>query len=298
MLQLIARQFPIQHFDAVDFEVPFTTEETRRVLGAYLQYQQQLAEATKLTLSLRHDDYSDVTGRTSPRVALVHQLTEQNSLKLLYAEAFRAPSLFEMTLQNNTRAVGNPDLEHEIVKTWDAIWIYDGGSQIASIGWFHNQYIDPIVVVQSGNVRTYANSDEESSQGFELAGRWQPIKPLQLRATLTRYTVLPDSAFREADTLGSLLMNYSHANWNLNLAAVHHGDREMLTVVPNQVLDLDAYWQVTGKLLFDLGDGVQWWLQAKNLLDEDIETGGQGSRMEEGMPNRGHEFGVGVLWRQ
>ncbi|HVK99728.1 MAG TPA: TonB-dependent receptor [Dongiaceae bacterium] len=297
MLQLIGRQFPIQHFDGIDFELPFTTEQTRRVLGAYLQYQQQLAEATKLTLSLRHDDYSDVANRTSPRVALVHQLTEQNSLKLLYAEAFRAPSLFEMTLQNNTRAIGNPDLEHEIVKTWDAIWLYDGGSQIASIGWFHNQYIDPIVIVQSGNVRTYANVDEESSEGFELAARWQPIKPLQLRATWTRYTDLPDSAFREADDLGSLMVNYSHANWNLNLAAVHHGERAMLTVVPNQVLELDPYWQLTGKLLFDLDNGVQWWLQGKNLMDTDIETGGQGNRMKEGMPNRGRELGVGILWR-
>lgn len=298
MLQLFARQFPIQHFDGFDYELPFTTEESRRVLGAYLQYQQQLVESTRLTLSLRHDDYSDVAGRTSPRLALVHALSDQHSLKLLYAQAFRAPSLFEMTLQNNTRALGNPGLKHEIVKTWDAIWVHDAGTRVATVGWFHNQYIDPIVIVQSGNTRTYANSAEESSEGFELVGRWQPVTPLQLRATLTRFTDLPDSAFREANTLASLLVNYSHANWNLNLAAVHHSERAMLIPVAGQVLELDDYWQLTGKLLFDLGDGMQWWLQAKNLVDTNIQTSGQGNRMEEGMPNRGREFGVGVLWRR
>lgn len=297
MLQLFSRQFPIQHFDGNDYELPFTNEESRRVLGAYLQYQQQLAEPTRLTLSLRHDDYSDVTGRTSPRIALVHALSAQHSLKLLYAEAFRAPSLFEMNLKNNTRVLGNPELEHEIVKTWDAIWVYDAGDRVASVGWFHNHYIDPITLVQTGNTRTYANGEEESSEGFELVGRWQPVMPLQLRATLTRFTDLPESAFREADTLGSLLVNYSHDNWNLNLAAVHHSERAMLTPVAGEVMELDAYWQLTGKLLFDLGRGVQWWLQSKNLLDADIETAGQGNRLEEGMPNRGREFGVGVLLR-
>lgn len=108
-----------------------------------------------------------------------------------------------------------------------------------------------MAIVQNGSTRTYANVDSAASEGLELAGRWQPIAALQLRATLTP--------------------------------------------VAGEVLELDSCWQLHGNHLFDLGDGVQWWLQAENLLDEEFATPSQGNGMEEGVPNRGREFGAGVL---
>lgn len=122
----------------------------------------------------------------------------------------------------------------------------------ASAGqWSTGWHIDPVAIVQNGSTRTYANVDSASSEGLELAGRWQPIAALQLRATLTP--------------------------------------------VAGEVLELDSCWQLHGKLLFDLGDGVQWWLQAENLPDEEFAASAQGNGMEEGVPNRGREFGAGVL---
>lgn len=294
--QYYAQDYPVRFGGEHFFVSQLSAETQRRVLGAYLQYQQQLADATRLTLSLRHDEYSDVSSHTTPRFGLVHQLTDTHSLKLLYAEAFRAPALTESGLGQYSRLAGNPGLEHEIVKTLDAIWIFDSRTLGTTAGWFHNHYVDPISIVQNGTTRTYLNTSGDSSAGFEFTTRWQALAPLQVRATLTRLTDLPDSALREADTLGSLLVNYSHANWNFNLAAVHHSERSMLTPVAGELLTLDPYWLLSSKLLFELDGGVQWWLQVKNSLDADIETPAQGNRITEGVPNRGRELGAGVSW--
>lgn len=294
--QLFAGEVPVQSFDDTVYEIRLSAEDTRRVLGGYLQYQQDVGTDTRLTLSLRHDDYSNVASRTTPRIGVVHRLAEQHTVKLLYAEAFRVPALTETGLGQYLRLAGNPDLEHEVVKTWDAIWQYDADTLMLTAGWFQNHFEDPVIVVQRGSTRTFANGDSESSEGLELVTRWQPIRPLQLRATLTHFSDLPASAFREAQTLASLMVNVRHANWNFNLAAVHHSAREMLTPVDGEYLLLDPYWQVNTKLLFEAGAGVQWWLQAKNLLDEAFMTPMLGNRSTEGVPNRRREIGLGIQW--
>lgn len=294
---LANRNFPVAHSPSQDIRIQYTAEDQRQILGAWAQYQQQLATPTRLTLSLRYEKYSDIANRFTPRLALVHQLDDQQTFKLLYAEAFRVPSLEELSLRNNGSVLGNPDLKHEIVKTWDAIWLYNAMNYSTSLGWFHSRFSDPVIQVSLGNQRTFINGAPESREGVEAVGHWQPFQPLRMTATFTHFIGLPDTAYREAANLGSLDIGYSHARWVLSLAAIYHAEREMPTRLAGGRLTIGDYWLLNAKLLFDLGNDVQWWLQAKNLLDEAYESPAQGNRMSEPMPNRGRELALGILWR-
>jgi outer membrane cobalamin receptor len=113
-----------------------------------------------------------------------------------------------------------------------------------------------------------------------------------LRGTLTHFTQLPDSAFREADTLASLLINYDKARWNWNITGVYHGERDMLN--GNTMQSLDAHWLVNTKLHYQINKSWSSYAQLKNLLNEDYQTAPQGNRLTEGVPNRHQEWAIGI----
>ncbi|MDQ1362927.1 MAG: outer rane receptor for ferrienterochelin and colicin [Pseudomonadota bacterium] len=293
MGELAAGVSPITYYGDFSRGTPVSTLGTRYFLGVYGQYLYNLDEATHLTLGLRHDDYDDSGSYTSPRLGVVHALDDTHTVKLLYGEAFRAPTMIETRLINNTVLVGNSGLEHEIVKTWDLIWLGDWQATHSSLGWFRNRYEDPIIRGQIGTTRTFVNGDDEEAQGWELEIQHQLTEQWLLGGAFTHFTKLPDSALREADSLAALTMNFEQASWNWNLAAVYHNSREMLT--PGDIpLTLDEYWLLNSKLRYQANKKWQTFIQVKNLLDEEYFSAVEGSSLTEGIANRGREWSVGM----
>lgn len=131
---------------------------------------------------------------------------------------------------------------------------------------------------------------------MELEAGWEPGPAWLVQATLTRMASLPDSAFREASLLGSLIVNYEREAWNLNLSGGYQGRRDMLT--PGNIrLTLDGQWRVQGKLTYRFSPTLEAWLQGKNLWDADIVTTPQGNVLTEPVPGRGREVMVGGGWK-
>ncbi|MDO9042887.1 MAG: TonB-dependent receptor [Desulfocapsaceae bacterium] len=287
---------PVSYYGNFDHFTQIGSEEDRDVLGLYAQYQRPLWQQAELTMGARYDKYSDINGILSPRLAVVQQLTATHTLKLLYGEAFRAPTQAETGLLNNPLQVGNPDLDHETIQTWDLIWMAQWQKMGLNLGWFHNRINNPIAQQIVNTINTYVNLDEkETSQGLEMEANLQVSPQWLLRATVTRLTELPDSALREADTLGSLMINYEKNAWNFNLVGIYHSEREMLS--GNSPLILNEYWLLNSKLRYRYNKNWQFFVQAKNLLDEEYQTTAQGNGLVEGIANRGRELGVGVIWK-
>lgn len=88
----------------------------------YVQNEYQLTSRLVLTSGLRWDEHSTVGGHLSPRGALVYHFSEFDTFKLLYGEAFRAPSSFEAKYEELDYAKLNPDLGPEEIRTVEAIW--------------------------------------------------------------------------------------------------------------------------------------------------------------------------------
>ncbi|MET0356882.1 MAG: TonB-dependent receptor, partial [Cellvibrio sp.] len=121
--QLVLGQSPINYYGDFTHTTPLGLEDTYRAFGIYGQYQRNLSDKTNLTLGLRYDEYNEFGTHFSPRVGIVHLLSNTQTIKLLYGEAYRAPSLAETGIINNPLFVGNPELDYESVKTWDLLWI-------------------------------------------------------------------------------------------------------------------------------------------------------------------------------
>lgn len=119
------------------------TEGDRRILGIYLQQQYHFSENLELTLGIRNDDYSDFGGSFSPRAALVYRTDFDATFKVMYGEAFRAPSL----RQSGSTEVGNPDLQPETVKTIEFAYIKVFNKLQTGITYFHSEYQDKITTV-------------------------------------------------------------------------------------------------------------------------------------------------------
>jgi len=296
LAQLAAGQFPIEYYGNLDQSTQIGTLDSCRELGIYAQYLHTLATRTSLTAGIRYDNYYDIGTHLSPRLGVVHPFTDNHILKVLYGEAFRAPSLNETGLINNPVILGNPSLTHEVVKTWDLIWLTTTKNVNFSAGWFFNHYDDPISTkIVRGNVRQFTNVESSEAQGLELETSYQINANWLVRGTFTHFAKLPDTAFREADTLASLLINYEQKSWNWNLTGVYHGEREMLT--GNTRLMLDDHWLFHTKLRYHIANNWITSFQIKNLTNENYQTTLQGNRLTEGVPNRGREWSINVEYR-
>lgn len=294
--QMVQGQLPINYYG--DFEHPLVIEtSTRRdTAGAYGQWLQDIGPDTRLTLGLRYDHYESIGNHLSPRLGLVHQLNEHHSLKLLYGDAFRAPSFAETRLTNNPFLRGNPDLDHELVKTWSLVWVGMWKKSSANLALFHNRYQDPIITgFNEAGTRTYINSDDQQSQGASLDLKQQVGEAWLMRLSLTRLTDLPDSAFAEADKLAAYILNYHKGAWNWNISLNYQGARAYLRTT-SQREALDSYWLTNSQLSYQLTKGTRIKFITKNLTDEQYASPPQGAGVIGGIPNRGREWSLGVDW--
>lgn len=295
LVQLSQGQFPITFYGDEGKVFPIGTKESQNNMGTYIQYLRDLRESTRLTLGGRYDEYAELEGRFSPRLGLVEQLNKTYSLKLLYGEAFRAPTLAEIGLVNNPLLFGNPDLDHEIVKTWDLILMGNWKATNLSLGVFENHYEQPIETVFVGAARTYQNSPGEKSRGVEAEWAQELSNHWSLRSTYT-YMDLPASAFREATQLASFEVNYAAEKWNWNLLGFYQDERQT-PITPTSAQTLNDFWMLNTQWRYQFSDGYILRLQVKNITDQDAATPAQSLGKLDGIPNRGRELSAEVEWR-
>ena len=288
--------FPIRYYGELRATTVVQNESSRDIAGVYGQYQHLFFDTTHLTLGLRYDDFSNIGSQLSPRVGLVHELSNNHSLKLLYGEAYRAPAENELFLVNNPVLVGNPDLDSETVQSWDLIWVGQWPDTGISLGYFESRFQDAIVQLDiGGGILKQENADQDPSKGVEFELSHQLNERWLLRTSYTYISEKADVSFREASQLGSLMVNYQQDRWNANLVAIRHGEREM-NAVAGEVLRLSNYWQVFAKLRVNVSPGWQLSVQLKNLLDKDYVAPSNNSPLTQGVPYRGREVLVESAW--
>jgi iron complex outermembrane receptor protein len=119
---------PMEYLGSVRDQPFDTTDEGHRsIYAGYVQGTWNLIKAfpslenigktLTFTAGARDDYYSDAGGTLNPRLGLVYAPNDKLFFKLLYGQAFRAPSFAQMYIKNNSTIFGNPDLKPELVKT-------------------------------------------------------------------------------------------------------------------------------------------------------------------------------------
>lgn len=109
--------------DVTDFSntaLKFMLPQRRRVDYVYAQDEWRFHPDWILTAGVRRDHYSDFGSTTNPRLALVWSAAYDLTAKLLYGQAFRAPSFNEQYSINNPVLGGNPAIKPEKIRTTEA----------------------------------------------------------------------------------------------------------------------------------------------------------------------------------
>ncbi|MBP7052372.1 MAG: TonB-dependent receptor [Phycisphaerae bacterium] len=161
--------------------------EDNRSWGIYLQDEVKLLEKLTFIGSVRHDEYETCGGTTSPRLGLIYDLCDRTTLKLLYGQAFRAPSAYSLYYENAAQGQkAANDLEPGRIRTYEAVVDQQlTRNLLASACGFHYVLEDLIdtVVDPSDGWLVFENRGEVQASGIELAlrGRW--TGGLQARAS-------------------------------------------------------------------------------------------------------------------
>jgi iron complex outermembrane receptor protein len=150
----------------------------------YVQDEWRLARDWALTAGVRNDNFSDFGSTTNPRVALVWDASYDMTAKLLYGQAFRAPSFNEQYGVNPT-GDGNPNIKPERIKMMEAALGWQARSDTRlNLNLFHHITRDTIrtVAKPSGVGAQFANTGQVHGNGVEIETVWDASRNVRVTA--------------------------------------------------------------------------------------------------------------------
>jgi outer membrane receptor for ferrienterochelin and colicin len=173
--------------DISDTPFAFQPEEIRKNHYLFLQDAWHFKDDWELTLGGRFDSYSDFGETFNLRGALVWQIKNNLTAKVLYGEAFRAPSFQELYNVYNPVALGSRGLKPETFKTWELAFDWRPHETLhTGLNFYTFSWNDAIAFlsptnaagseVQQGGLvaRTAQNMGETiKGTGLELEMRWK-----------------------------------------------------------------------------------------------------------------------------
>lgn len=147
----------------------------RDIWSMAIQDEWQFAEDWHLTTGLRYDHYSDFGSTWNPRAALVWDINPQLTGKLLYGQAYRAPSFLEQYQQNSPLFLGNPTLRPETIETTELAFDYHPAKSIrTALNLYHYEIHDLISgPLASATTLTEQNTSGQDGYGSEFEWDWK-----------------------------------------------------------------------------------------------------------------------------
>ncbi len=261
-----------------------------------------------LTAGLRRDDHEIFGSEMSPRLYGVYTLTEQWTIKGGVSTGFKTPKttqLYEGVVgfggQGTSPMFGNPELKPETSTSTEiaAYWQHPDNHNF-NITIFNNEFDDKIASQPCGastalvcsSTGEYAdlgyatssktvNIDSVTIKGAELAGRWQIIDTIALRANYT-YT---DSEQKSGANKGQPLTNTAKhmanltIDWNATDELKVFLTSEIRTkrfrswdTIKNAPLHYKAYDVYHLGASYAASDSVTFTARINNLFDQDFTT--------------------------
>jgi len=278
----------------------------------YLQNETQFSKELIATVGLRYDVNHLVSGKTlkefSPKISLVYSPTKTFTVRGLFGQAFRAPTIserfFEEEIGGGIDFVPNPDLDAERMDVsleagvrWQATSYAD-----LDVAWFYYHYENLIYWrdigidngATAGTVFQVQNLNRALLQGVELTGNLRIKGVVHLSANYTWLNAEDQSDDRLDDILAY------RPEHSLNLAATarwsrlqfhtngrFRSDIEEVFLFPPSAPD--AFWVWNSKLSVNLTSMLSASVTLNNLFDVQYE---ELARYR--MPGRNWLFGLSL----
>jgi iron complex outermembrane receptor protein len=150
------------------------SDARRRVHSATLELKSRLGRDWRAVYGGRVDDYSDFGRQTSPRLGLIYQPNDSGALKLLYGQAFRAPSAAERNGTANT-VLGSPGLKPEVIDSLELVAIRQQAKWLLQASVFETAWRDGIAIVFRPDIRInqFQNVERNRAHGATASVTWR-----------------------------------------------------------------------------------------------------------------------------
>jgi outer membrane cobalamin receptor len=239
--------------------------------GVFAQDEIEIDPKTTLVLGGRFDHYEWFGGVFTPRLGLVRHLGEHAVAKLLYGEAYRAPTEYELYYTDGSTQFGNDDLDPERIRTLEAIlWAQLGAGVEGSVSVFHNELDDLIALLPGpGGSLAFQNSASSEADGveLELVKRWSDGARLRVSHSYqdvvdeTTGSNLPNAPRQLSQVVFETPLFTPRLRAGVEL--IHVGSR--VTMSGGKA---DAYW-LTNLVVRapQIAPGVELYARAMNLFD-------------------------------
>ena len=144
---------------------PLDFDDSRRSAEGGLYVQDEIAPSKKVTFNLgvRRDQYETFGGSTSPRAALIWSPTDHTTVKGLFGDAFRAPTVYELYYGSHA----NTDLNPESIRTTEVVVEQYARSNIRLAGSAYIYNIRDLISVDTVS-GLFENLDRVEARGIEM----------------------------------------------------------------------------------------------------------------------------------
>jgi iron complex outermembrane receptor protein len=145
------------------------SDTDQEIIGLSLDAKTALASRWYAIWGGRYDHFDTFGSAFSPRLGFIFQPINSTALKLMYAEAFRAPSAIE--LRGSSLAKVSNSLEPEVMQNIELSLVHSDKQWELEWSLFHSRWNDRIVIQpynQNGFTSQYLNSGESRSSGSEV----------------------------------------------------------------------------------------------------------------------------------
>ncbi|GKW02361.1 catecholate siderophore receptor CirA [Pectobacterium versatile] len=289
--------------DSVNLTGSGHSAATQRAL--FVENEWRIFEPLALTTGIRMDDHQKYGDHWSPRVYLVYNATDTVTLKGGWANAFKAPSLLQLSPEWQTgscrgdcQVIGNPNLKPETSENVE-LGIYYAGEEgwlegiNASLTVFQNDVNDMITVNRTRSVteaQSYPNYAGLTSDGKPIF-RYYNVNKARVRGVETElkvpvseqvnltlnytYNDGRDLSSGASKPLSSLPLHTANSSldwkpvddWSFYLSANYSGQRRATTST-SKTSGGYTLWDIG--TAYQMTKAIKWRAGVQNLMDKDL----------------------------
>ncbi|MGS2721441.1 TonB-dependent receptor plug domain-containing protein [Paraglaciecola aestuariivivens] len=250
-------------------------DNNRHIHSVYAQSEWQVQDNISLTAGLRYDSYNDIDSATTPRLSWVHALNEQQGYKVIYAEAYRAPSLGDLYDEESGLTVGNMSLKANELSSIELVYYWNTDNTAMTATLFENKHENIVGRFNTIELSFLANIGNNRARGLEWQWQWQPTEQWLLQTDITHLfknrtdfiegAGLSPSEFISPKTYLNYEVHYAASNWSLGFSGNWRAKVPSLSS-PASLLLVNAQYR------YSISPEMSWELNVKNLSDKQYAT--------------------------